>query len=63
MGSTSSRGALYFTAISQFSRDFQSILSRAQQIAQIPITALQNDVSSNQNKSQALALWTRFSRA
>ena len=54
MGSTSSRGALYFTAISQFSRDFQSILSRAQQIAQIPITALQNDVSSNQNKSQAL---------
>jgi hypothetical protein len=40
MGSTSSTGALYFTGISQLSSDFQSILSGAQQIAQIPITAL-----------------------
>jgi len=54
MGTTSSIGSLYFTGISQYSSDFQSILTRAQQIAQIPITALQNEVSSNQSKSQAL---------
>ena len=54
MGTTSGTGALYFTGISQYSSDFQSILTRAQQIAQLPITALQNEVSSNQGKSQAL---------
>lgn len=33
---------LVFTGVSQFSTDFQTILSRAVQIAQIPVTALQN---------------------
>ena len=54
MGTTSSIGSLYFTGISQYSSDFQSILTRAQQIAQLPITALQNQQTDNQNKSQAL---------
>jgi len=54
MGTTSSIGSLYFTGLSQYSSDFQSILTRAQQIAQIPITALQNEVSANQGKTQAL---------
>ncbi len=53
MGTTSSIGTLYFTGISEYSSDFQSILARAQQIAQIPITALQNEVTANQNMSQA----------
>jgi flagellar capping protein FliD len=54
MGTTNSVGSLYFTGISQYSSDFQSILSRAQQIAQLPITALQNQITANQNKSTAL---------
>jgi len=54
MGTTSSIGSLYFTGISQYSSDFQSILTRSQQIAQLPITALQNQQTDNQNKSQAL---------
>jgi flagellar hook-associated protein 2 len=54
MGTTSSIGTLYFTGVSQYSSDFQSILTRAQQIAQIPITALQNQVTTNQTKAQAL---------
>jgi flagellar capping protein FliD len=54
MGTTGVNGTLYFTGVSQFSSDFQSILTRAQQIAQLPITALQNEVSANQGKSQAL---------
>ncbi|HTS49853.1 MAG TPA: flagellar filament capping protein FliD [Bryobacteraceae bacterium] len=54
MASTSSIGSLYFTGISQYSSDFQSILTRGQQIAQLPITALQNEQTANQNKSQAL---------
>ena len=33
---------LVFTGISNFSNDFQTILSRAQQIAQIPVQQLQN---------------------
>ena len=33
---------LTFTGVSQFSNDFQTILSRAVSIAQLPITALQN---------------------
>jgi flagellar hook-associated protein 2 len=54
MGTTIGTGALYFTGISQYSSDFQSILTRAHEIAQLPITALQNEVSANQGKSQAL---------
>lgn len=54
MGTTSSIGSLYFTGISQYSSDFQSILARSQQIAQLPIAALQNQETANQNKSQAL---------
>jgi len=37
---------LTFTGISQFSSDFQTILSRAVSIAQLPITALQNQQSN-----------------
>ncbi len=54
MGTTSTTGTLYFSGISQYSSDFQSILSRSQQIAQLPITALQNEVTANQSKSTAL---------
>ena len=54
MGTTNSIGSLYFTGISQYSSDFQSILTRAQQIAQLPIAALQNQQTANQNKTQAL---------
>jgi hypothetical protein len=35
-------GPLVFTGVSTFSNDFQTILSREQQIEQIPIKALQN---------------------
>ena len=54
MSTTSSTGALYFTGISSYSSDFQSILQRAQQIAQLPVQALQNEQSTNQSKLQAL---------
>jgi flagellar hook-associated protein 2 len=54
MASTSATGTLYFSGISQYSSDFQSILARSQQIAQLPITALQNEVTANQAKSTAL---------
>lgn len=54
MGTSSSIGTLYFTGVSQYSSDFQTILTRAQQIAQLPITALQNQVATNQSESQAL---------
>jgi flagellar hook-associated protein 2 len=54
MASSSTSGTLYFSGISQYSSDFQSILTRAQQIAQLPITALQNEITTNQGKSTAL---------
>src|SRR5579863_6411803 len=56
MGTT---GALVFTGISSFSSDFQTILSREQQIEQIPITALKNQQSDLlTKKSQLISLNT-----
>ena len=55
MGSTSSTSTpLYFTGVSQYSSDFQSIIQRAVQIAQIPITTLQNEELTNTNQVQEL---------
>ena len=45
---------LTFTGVSSYSSDFQSILTRASQIAQLPITALQNNQSDNVSKKAAL---------
>jgi len=48
---------LTFTGVSQYSSDFQSILNRTVQIAQIPVTALQNrDSDLLQKKSQLASL-------
>src|SRR5579862_1554306 len=45
---------LAFSGVSTYSSDFQSILQRAVQIAQLPITALQNQNSTLQEQDQAL---------
>src|SRR5664279_2689504 len=45
-----------FTGVSKYSSDMQSILTRTQQIAQIPVTALQNDQADI--KSEVTALQT-----
>jgi flagellar hook-associated protein 2 len=47
-------GSLVFTGLSSYSSDFQSILDRGNQIAQLPITKLQNEQSDNLSKKQAL---------
>ncbi|MGO9239572.1 MAG: flagellar filament capping protein FliD [Bryobacteraceae bacterium] len=39
-----------FTGVSTYSSDLQSVLSRSEQIAQIPVTALQNDQTTLQNE-------------
>jgi len=52
MGSTT--GPLVFTGVSSFSNDFQTILSRQQQLEQIPITALKNRQSDLMQKKQLL---------
>jgi flagellar hook-associated protein 2 len=39
-----------FTGVSNYSSDLQSVLSRSEQIAQIPVTALQNDQTTLQNE-------------
>lgn len=49
-----STAPLAFTGVSTFSNDFQTILSRQVQIAQIPITALQNHQTDNAQKIQLL---------
>jgi len=61
MGTTSSASSLasttaplYFTGLSSFSSDFQSIIQRAVQIADIPVTNLQNQQAANTSKEQAL---------
>lgn len=55
MGTTSSVSTpLYFTGVSQYSSDFQSIIQRAVQIAQLPITNLQNQETANANQIQEL---------
>lgn len=43
-----------FTGISEYSSDFQAILQREDAIAQLPITALQNQESNNLDMKQAL---------
>src|SRR5258706_424445 len=45
---------LTFTGVSTFSTDFQTIMTRAVQIAQIPITALQNKDSDTLQKKTLL---------
>ncbi len=52
--STSSTPAVAFTGISQYASDFQAILTRAVQIAQIPITLLQNQDSTVLSQETAL---------
>ena len=47
-------GPLVFTGISNFSSDFQTILSRAVSIAQLPVKALQNHQTDLLQKKQAL---------
>ena len=47
-------GPLVFTGISNFSNDFQTILSRAVSIAQLPIKALQNQQTDLLQKKQLL---------
>ncbi|HTR38649.1 MAG TPA: flagellar filament capping protein FliD [Bryobacteraceae bacterium] len=54
MGSTSSVGSLYFTGLSSYSDDFQSVIQRAVQIAQLPLTKLQNEQADDMNKKAAL---------
>jgi hypothetical protein len=51
---------LSFTGISQFSNDFQTILNRAVAIAQLPVTALQNQQA---NILQEKQLSTSFETA
>jgi flagellar hook-associated protein 2 len=45
---------LYFTGISSYSSDFQSIIQRAVQIAQIPVINLQNEEATVSSQEQAL---------
>jgi flagellar hook-associated protein 2 len=44
----------YFTGLSSFSSDFQSIIQRAVQIADIPVTNLQNEQATNTSEDNAL---------
>lgn len=50
--STSALTPLTFTGVSQYATDFQSVLNRAVAIAQLPITALQNQESDISDKEQ-----------
>ncbi len=62
LGSTSSAASsaastaapIYFTGLSSFSSDFQSIIQRAVQIADIPVTNLQNQQATNTAEENAL---------
>lgn len=45
---------LYFTGVSTFSTDFQSIIQRAVQIASLPIQSLQNQQTTVNSQQQAL---------
>src|ERR1700678_4135676 len=61
LGSTSSAASsasttapLYFTGLSQFSSDFQTIIQRAVQIADIPVQNLQNQQATNSAEENAL---------
>ena len=50
----STTAPLYFTGLSQFSSDFQSIIQRAVQIADIPVQNLQNEQATNTADQNAL---------
>lgn len=50
--STSPLTPLTFTGVSQYASDFQSVLNRAVAIAQLPITALQNQQSDISDQEQ-----------
>jgi len=61
MGTTSSTPSaasitapIYFTGVSSFSSDFQSIIQRAVQIADIPVQNLQNQQATNTAEENAL---------
>jgi flagellar hook-associated protein 2 len=62
LGSTSSAASSaasltdpqYFTGVSSYSSDFQSIIQRAVQIADIPVTNLQNQQATNTAEENAL---------
>ncbi|HEX4595743.1 MAG TPA: flagellar filament capping protein FliD [Bryobacteraceae bacterium] len=45
---------LYFTGVSTYSSDFQSIIQRQVAIAKLPVQKLQNEQADNLNKKQAL---------
>ena len=51
---SSTTAPLYFTGLSQFSNDFQSIIQRAVQIADIPVQNLQNQQAANTADENAL---------
>jgi flagellar hook-associated protein 2 len=55
-GSTTSSNStpIYFTGVSTYSSDFQQIIQRAVQIAQLPVTALQTQVTDNTDKNTTL---------
>src|SRR5271154_3095215 len=50
----STTAPLYFTGLSQFSNDFQSIIQRAVQIADLPVQNLQNQQATNTADENAL---------
>jgi flagellar hook-associated protein 2 len=50
----STTAPLYFTGLSQFYSDFQSIIQRADQIADIPVQNLQNEQATNTADQNAL---------
>jgi flagellar hook-associated protein 2 len=52
--SSSLSNPLYFTGVSTYSSDFQSIIQRAVQIAEIPVTNLQNEETTVNSQEQAL---------
>ena len=53
MSSTSSSSAI-FTGSSQFSSDFQNVITRAVNIASLPLTQLQSQLTAEQSQSTAL---------
>lgn len=55
MGTTGSVSSpIYFTGLSSYSSDFQQIIQRAVQIADLPITGLQSQETDNTNKVEEL---------
>src|SRR5579862_2323352 len=54
IGTAAPTATQYFTGLSTFSSDFQSIIQRAASIEQLPITALQNQQTNNLAQKQAL---------